>query len=126
MYGAANTIVISFVLLSFVTGCTTTRALPANDAQSIASPLKLGDKVQITRNDASDVKFKVDAISKEGIGGDGIFVAYSDIRKLRIREHSTTKTVVLVAAILVVLRGLADYAEGTTSLLDELLSDGLI
>ena len=55
-----------------------------------------------------------------GIAGDGIFVAYSDIQQVRIRELSTAKTVGLIAAILIVLKGLADYADGTTSLLDEL------
>lgn len=120
MFGTADTIVTSIVLLSFVTGCTTTRSLPANDPQSFESQLKVGDKVQITRNDASDVKFKVDAISDEGLAGDGIFVAYSDIQQVRIRELSTAKTVGLIAAILIVLKGLADYADGTTSLLDEL------
>jgi len=116
IFGAANKIVISIVLLSFVTGCTTTRSLLTNDAQSIASQLKVGDKVQITRSDASDVRFKIEAISNEGIDGDGIFVAYSDIQQIQIREHSTAKTVGLVAAILVVLKGLADYADATTSL----------
>ncbi len=88
----------------------------SNDAQSIASQLKVGDKVQITRSDASDVRFKIEAISNEGIDGDGIFVAYSDIQKIQIREHSTAKTVGMVAAILVVLKGLVDYADATASL----------
>ena len=88
----------------------------SNDAQSIASQLKVGDKVQITRSDASDVRFKIEAISNKGIDGDGIFVAYSDIQQIQIREHSTAKTVAMVAAILVVLKGLADYADATASL----------
>ena len=116
IFGAANKIVISIVLLSFVTGCTTTRSLLTNDAQSIASQLKVGDKVQITRSDASDVRFKIEAISNEGIDGDGIFVAYSDIQQIQIREHSTAKTVGLVAAIMVVLKGLADYADAAGAL----------
>ena len=43
------------------------RPLPAADAQSIASHIEVGDKVQIIRNDASDVKFKVESISDEGL-----------------------------------------------------------
>ncbi len=116
MFGAANKIVISIALLSIVSGCTTTRSLPTNDAQSVASQLNIGDKVRITRSDASEVKFKIDAISNEGIEGDGIFVAYTDIQQIQIREHSTAKTVALVAVILVVLKGLIDYADATASL----------
>ncbi len=90
--------------------------LPATDAQSIASHIEVGDNVQLTRSDASDVRFKVEAISNEGLAGDGIFVAYSDIQQVRVREHSTAKTVALVAAILVVVKGSYDYADATTSL----------
>ena len=97
MFGATDKVVICIVLISFVTGCTTMRPLPATDAQSIASHIEVGDKVQITRNDASDVKFKVETISNEGLAGDGIFVAYSDILQVSVREHSTAKTVGLVS-----------------------------
>lgn len=117
MFGTANKFVISIVLISFVTGCTTMRPLPAADAQSIASHIEVGDKVQIIRNDASDVKFKVESISDEGLDGDGIFVAYSDILQISVREHSTAKTVGLIAAILIVLKGMYDIADATGSTL---------
>ena len=116
MFSATGKVVIYIVLISFATGCTTMRPLPATDAQSIASHIEVGDKVQIIRNDASDVKFKVETISNEGLDGDGIFVAYSDILQISVREHSTAKTVGLIAAILVVVKGLYDYTDATTSL----------
>jgi hypothetical protein len=111
---------VCIVLLAFAAGCTTMRSLPSSDAQSVASQIEVGDKVQVTRNDGSDVEFKVEAISNEGLAGDGVFVTYSDILQVRVREHSTAKTVGLVVAILVVVKGLSDYAEGTASLLDEI------
>ncbi len=117
MFGAADKVVICIVLISFISGCTTMRSLPSDDAQSIGSQLEVGDKVQIVRRDASDVRFKVEEISNEGLAGDGIFVAYSDILQVSVREHSTAKTVGLVAAILVVVKGLYDYADATTSVL---------
>lgn len=116
MFGATDKVVICIVLISFITGCTTMRPLPAADAQSIASHIEVGDKVQIIRNDASDVKFKVETISNEGLEGDGIVVAYSDILQISVREHSTAKTVGLVAAILIVLKAWYDYANATTKL----------
>ena len=120
MFGATDKVVICILLISFVTGCTTMRPLPASDAQSIASHIEVGDKVQIIRNDASDVKFKVETISNEGLDGDGIFVAYSDILQISVREHSTAKTVGLIAAILVVVKGLADYSSGVGEILGEI------
>jgi hypothetical protein len=113
MFGAVavNKIIISIVLILFVSGCTTMRSLPTNETQSIASQLNVGDRIRITRSDASDVKFKVETISSEGVGGDGIFVAYSNIQQVQVREHSTAKTVGLVAAILVVVKGLYDVAD---------------
>jgi hypothetical protein len=116
MFDTANKFVISIVLLSIVSGCTTARSLPTNDPQSVASQLEIGDKVRITRSDASEIKFKIDAISNKGIGGDGIFVAYIDIQQVQIREHSTAKTVALVAVILVVLKALVDNADAHASL----------
>ena len=74
----------------------------------------LGRKVQVTRSDGSGVKFKVEAISNEGLAGYGIFVAYSDSFHVRFREHSTAKTVGLVVAILVVIKGLSDYADAVS------------
>jgi hypothetical protein len=117
-FGATDKVVICIALFGFVAGCTTMRALPSSDAQSIASQIEVGDKVHVTRSDGSDVKFKVEVISNEGLSGNGISVAYSDILQVRVREHSTAKTVGLVVAILVVVKGLSDYAEGTASLLD--------
>jgi hypothetical protein len=118
MFGATDKVIICIVLLAFITGCTTMRALPSSDAQSIASQVEVGDKVQVTRSDGSDVKFKVEEISNEGLAGDGVFVAYSDVLQVRVREHSTAKTVGLVVAILLVVKGLSDYAEVTAAQLD--------
>ncbi len=115
MFGATDKVVICILLISFVTGCTTMRSLPSNDAQSIAGQLEVGDKVQLTRSDASEVTFKVESISNEGLAGDGIFVAYSDILQISVREHSTAKTVGLIAAILIVVKGWSDYALGVNS-----------
>jgi len=40
-------------------------------------------------------------LTREGTGGDGVFVAYSDIQTVKVGERSTAKTAGLVAAILV-------------------------
>ena len=98
-----NKFIIYLVLIAFTAGCTTMRSLPATDAQALASQIEVGDKIKIIRNDLTDVTFEVGAVSDEGISGDGVFVAYSDIWQVQVRQHSTGKTVGLVAAIAVVL-----------------------
>ncbi len=96
-----NKFIIYLVLIAFTAGCTTMRSLPATDAQSLASQIEVGDKINIIRNDLTEVTFEVAAVSDEGISGDGVFVAYSDIRQVQVRQFSTGKTVGLVAAIIV-------------------------
>jgi len=87
---------------------------PSHDSST--SQLEVGDKVRVIRHDATDAKFKIDTITIEGIGGDGVFVAYSDIQAVQVREHSTAKTVGLVAATLIVIEALVDYSDGVNSL----------
>ena len=96
-----NKFIIYLVLIAFTAGCTTMRSLPATDPQSLASQVEVGDKIKIIRNDLTDVTFNVDAVSDEGISGEGEFVAYSDIRQVQVGQFSTGKTVGLVAAIVV-------------------------
>jgi hypothetical protein len=99
-----NKFIIYLVLIAFTAGCTTIQSLPATDAQSLANQIEVGDKIKIIRNDLTDVTFEVGAVSDEGISGDGVFVAYSDIRQVQVRQSSTGKTVgLLVVAIVAAL-----------------------
>ena len=100
---SVNKFIIYLVLIAFTAGCTTLRPLPETDAESLASQIEVGDKIKIMRNDDTDVTFKVSAVSDEGISGDEVFVEYSDIRQVQVRQLSTLKTVGLIAAIIAVL-----------------------
>ena len=77
-------VVICFVLIAFTVGCTTMRPVYGTSAASVSARIEVGDKIEITRNDSSSVKFRVTAISDDGISGRGTFVAYSDIRRLQV------------------------------------------
>jgi hypothetical protein len=89
-----NKFVIYLVLIAFTAGCTTTmRSLPTNDAQSLASQLEVGDKIKIIRNDDTDVTFEVVTVSDEGISGEGVFVAYSDIQQVQVSQVNQLGTV---------------------------------
>ena len=109
-----NKFVIYLVLIAFTAGCTTTmRTLPTNDAQSLASQLEVGDKIKIIRNDDTDVTFEVVAVSDEGISGEGVFVAYSDIRQVQVsqvRQVSTGGKVGLLALFVFVMAGVASVS----------------
>ena len=110
----ANKLIIYLVLIAFTAGCTTMRSLPAIDAQSLASQIEVGDKIKIMRTDDTDVTFKVSAVSDEGISGDGVFVAYSDIRQIQVSQGSSGMTLGLVAGI-VILVALAASGGGGSS-----------
>ena len=53
----------------------------------------MGDSVKITKNDGEEVRFKVSEITDSGIGGEGQYVAYSDIGEIRSAQFSTGATV---------------------------------
>ncbi len=101
-----NKLIINLILIAFTVGCTAMRPLPATDAQSLASQIEVGDKIKIMRNDDTDVTFKVSAVSDEGISGDGVFVAYSDIRQVQVSQTSMVKSLGLVAGIGIILAAL--------------------
>ena len=100
---AVKKFIIYLVLVAFTAGCTTMRPLPATDAQSLANEIEVGDKIKISRNDYTDVTFKVSAVSDEGISGARDFVAYSDIRQVHVSQFSTGKNLGLAAVIIVVV-----------------------
>ena len=110
---AIKKFIVYLVLIAFTAGCTTMRPLPTTRVQSLATQLVVGDEVEIVRNDSTEVTFEVTVVSDEGISGGGVFVAYSDIRQIQVRQHSTAKTVALVVAIVLavgaIAAGSADY-----------------
>ncbi len=103
-----NKFVVYFALIAFLTGCSSVQTLPGTDPQSLASQVKVGDYVKIVRNDDTAAKIFVDTISDEGIGGDGVFVAYPDIYEVQIIRANkllkgTTGNISAVLLILVVI-----------------------
>jgi len=96
-----NNFIIYLVLITFVAGCTSMQPLPATDAESLTSQIEVGDKIKIIRNDDTDVTFRVSAVSDDGISGDGVFVAYSDIRQVQVNQTGNGKTLGIVAGIVI-------------------------
>ena len=109
-----NRYIIYLVLIAFTAGCTTMQSLPATDAQSLASQIEVGDKIKIIRIDDTDVTFKVSAVSDEGISGDGVFVAYSDIRQVQVSQGSNGMTLGLVAGIAILVALVASGGGGSS------------
>ena len=81
-------VVICSVLIAFTAGCTSMQTVSGGDAAGPSDKVWVGEKVKITRNDLSLVKFRVTEISDDGISGDGIFVAYTDIQQLQVRHKN--------------------------------------
>ncbi len=107
-----NKFIIYLVLIAFLAGCASFETLPGTDAQSLASQIEVGDKIKIMRNDDTDVTFKVSDVSDEGISGDGVFVAYSDIRWVQVSQQSIVKSVGLMVGIAVVFLALIISSNG--------------
>ena len=79
-------VVIHFVLIAFTAGCTTMQPGYRMDAESVSARIKVGDKIEITRNDLRSFKFRVTAISDRGIIGYGNFVRFSDIQQIQLQN----------------------------------------
>jgi len=106
-------IFLCLILLTFTVGCSTFQRLPGTDQATITSQVAVGDSVKITKNDGEEVRFKVSEITDSGIGGEGQFVAYSDIGEIRSAQFSTGATVgisVMTGFILFLIVGLAVLA----------------
>jgi len=106
-------IFLCLILLTFTVGCSTFQRLPGTDQATITSQVAVGDSVKITKNDGEEVRFKVSEITDSGIGGEGQFVAYSDIGEFRSAQFSTGATVgisVMTGFILFLIVGLAVLA----------------
>jgi len=100
-------VVICSVVIAFTAGCTSMRTVSGDDAAGPSDKVWVGEKVKITRNDLSSVKFRVTEISDDGISGDGIFVAYTDIQQLQVRHKNndddghTNKAGAIIGGVLV-------------------------
>lgn len=87
--------------------------MAATDTRSLQEQLSLGDEIEILRKDGTEVRFEVDTIDNNGVGGDGIYVAFEDINELAVRKASIGKNTLLGIGILmlVILIGLYSIDE---------------
>jgi len=110
-------ITIAVFLCLFAAGCTTTSPHSPASAPTLFEP---GDRVKIIKKDGQELKFKVSEVSKQGITGDGKFVAYVDMREIWITEfdsEETTKVVLgVTAAAAVGYYFLRELAKGLQSI----------
>jgi hypothetical protein len=106
-------VVIHFVLIAFTAGCTTMQPVNETDAESVSAQIEIGDKIEITRNDLSSVKFKVTAISDDGISGDGTFVAFSDIQHLQLQHKRDNKAGKIIGGVILGAAAVTVWAIGS-------------
>ena len=102
-YPAIHRVVLLLMIISFISGCSTMKPLPSVDRATVSSHVELGDKVEITRNDGGVVKFKVSEITDTGVGGDGHFIAYADMRDISSKQFSAAATLGLAVGVLAIV-----------------------
>lgn len=91
------------VLITFTAGCTTMQPVHGTDAASYSAQIEVGDKIRITRTDLSTVEFEITQIANDGIGGDGTFVAWSEIEQIETVHGNTAATVAILALATIAL-----------------------
>lgn len=90
---ACRTLLLLVFFVTTTLGCTTLQPVAGTDREAISGQISVGDRIEVTQLDHGIMKFKVDEISESGIGGDGLFVDYRDIRQIRTRKTHLGKTV---------------------------------
>lgn len=91
---------VVLIIVTFTSGCTTMQPIRGTDGESLSNQISVGDTVEITRLDGEVVKFKVDDVLQSGVGGEGQFIAYKDIRQVRVaRKGSATPALLIVGGI---------------------------
>ena len=96
--------IVYLVVITFVAGCATTRSLPASDAGYLQTHINVGDKVNILHRSGREIDMIVSDVNTEGLEGDGAFIAYPDIKEVRITSHDQvimTGFLILVGVVLV-------------------------
>ncbi len=107
--------VIYSVLVAFTAGCTTMQPVHRMDAESVSARIKVGDDIEIIRNDSRSVKFRVTAISDRGIIGYGNFVRFSDIQQVQLQQKRDNKAGKIIGGVILgaaVVAGVALYGIG--------------
>jgi hypothetical protein len=101
-----NKSIICVFLLTFTLGCTTIQPLATTSPQALVDLVAVGDTVVVERKNGDSLELTVTEVSKEGVGGSGVFVPYADIQQLsRSRENfvGTALLVILGVTALVAL-----------------------
>jgi len=77
------------------------------DRETLSNQISVGDTVEIAQKTGGIVRFEVDEISESGIGGEGKFIAYRDIRQVWISQISRKSPGGIVLGIVVIVGGVA-------------------
>jgi len=113
---------ISMIIIILVaSGCTTLKPVEMSPEQlhdriSAGEVIEVGDSVKIVTTDGETHKFKVSAITADGIAGKGIEIPIADIVAVETREFSGGKTTALAVGSGVLLYVIA-AAVATATLL---------
>jgi uncharacterized OB-fold protein len=100
--GDGQSVIFRHIEQISITQIDTGRIVTLPSPTSVASQVKIGDKVEITKKNGAVVKFKVDNIWQTGLSGDGKSVVFRDIVQILITQFDSGKTVTLVAGVAVV------------------------
>jgi hypothetical protein len=73
----------------------------------LARSVGVGDEIEIERHDGSKLEFEVTEVSRDGIGGSGVFVPYSEIQQVSRIQENMVGTALLVLVVVGLLYALA-------------------
>jgi protein involved in polysaccharide export with SLBB domain len=94
---------ITLLVVSLVTNaCTSYQPVAANTPEELAATLEIGDKVEVTTTDGTELSFKIEEISDEGLSGENTEIGYEQIAQLKVQQVDEEKVEDITMAVLAV------------------------
>jgi len=97
--GARSRLLACLCLLALVGACATTRPVDVTDAQTLASQVKAGDRVEIETKDGAVQKLELTEVSPAGLRAGTVFVPVNDIAQVQVIEGIHPAMVVFVVLL---------------------------
>ena len=104
---------VGFVACALLNACTTMHTVPTVDVARLTSIVKVGDTVNCSLRDSTEVSFKVTQVEPGTLVGESRRLPVADIASVEIKRFSAGKTVLLgvgLVAVGVVAYGLSNLA----------------
>ena len=115
-YTPTQRLVVYLIIMSVVAGCTTMQPLSSTSPSTALNAVDVGDTVRISKNNGTEVTFEVTKISRRGIEGENVAVAYRDMRAIHVQRLNYEGAAIVGAALVGFVWLMTEIGKGLNSM----------